>query len=80
MAVDVFKGVELTVAGRHQFDDALGRMARNPRRLLERGPAAKVRVDVFDQLAQGPLDPTRIQPSDDIPNAHKRHHCVTTFS
>src|SRR3546814_5452475 len=42
MSVDIFEAVDLSVGGRHEFDDPLARMRRDPRRLFEQVPAAVI--------------------------------------
>lgn len=67
MAVDIFEAVGRAVAGRHQFDDALGRMGDDPGRLVEKLPANEVLLDIGGEFRNHPLDA-------DIP--HDPHHVV----
>jgi hypothetical protein len=49
VAVDVFEGVLVAVAGRHQLDHAVGRMDGVARRLVEIVPAPVVMLDLAGQ-------------------------------
>ena len=57
MPIDVFEGVDRTVACGHQFDRAFGGMRGDPRRLVEQLPAAEVLFDIDGEFAQKRLDP-----------------------
>jgi hypothetical protein len=55
VAIDVFEGVQASIAGGHEFDDADRGMARMPRRFLEIIPTAVVGLylagQLFDEVA-----------------------------
>ena len=57
MAVDVFERIQLAVAGRHEFDDAVGRVAGQARRFLELAPAPIVGLDLSGQFVDEPSGP-----------------------
>ena len=66
MSVHVLEGVQPSVAGRHQFDDAGGGMNGVPGRLLELAPAQIIRLDLARQrLDEG----RRPHPRNQFPDA-----------
>src|SRR6202041_1029322 len=50
MAVHILEGIQAAIGGRHQLDDADARVGGVPRTLLDRVPAAEVRLDLLRQL------------------------------
>lgn len=73
MAVHIFEAIDLAVRCRHQLDDAVARMARHARCLIEQLPAAEIRLDIVGKLLQDRLDPDLMHKAHHVVDTHKRH-------
>src|SRR3546814_6003613 len=71
MSVDIFDAVDLSVGGRHEFDDPLARMRRDPRRLFEQVPAAVIGLDRLREFDEDRLDPEMMDEPHHILDADK---------
>src|SRR3546814_15533068 len=71
MSVDIFEAVDLSVGGRHEFDDPLARMRRDPRRLFEQVPAAVIGLDRLREFDEDRLDPEMMDEPHHILDADK---------
>ena len=73
MAVDILESILETVAGRHQLDNAVARMSRDPGSFVEQLPAAEISFDITGQFEQEPLHPDVVHDAHHIVDADKGH-------
>ena len=76
MAVDEFEAIGLPIARGHEFDDAVRRMARETRRLLERLPTAEVLLQIIDELKPKSVSPDPIDDLSDGGCAQNANHAA----
>ena len=72
--VHVLESVGLVITGGHEFDNAVGRMAGDARRLIEPRPASEVLFHVVDQVFDDRFRALGSDPTDHVAYIDKARH------